>query len=397
MNRKTTHRLLIVFFFVFSGLIQVYAEEINNSIAPPTNDDCVNAITLTVNPDYLCGTITSGTLLDATPSGVGTDGYLGSCNDADTKANDDVWFKFVATQTSHKIEISNILGTPNDLYVNVFDGGASGSCPSDSDFPMYCSDPENFDLASLTVGNTYFVRVYGNSASTGATTTFDICVGSMPSAPANDECANATEISSLPHNVSLDASAATNNSGFITTSGCMDINDGVWFKVEGDGGLISITAAPTSWDVGIAVYTGSCGSFTCVEDSNSGTIGITEGLSFASTTGVTYYINVGYPSGTLNESEGVFDLVITSSTLSIDEVLDKGFVYYPNPVDKVLKMRAKENIQQISLYSVLGKEIKRVYQDDIKADLNLDNLPSGTYFVKVFVSGSSGTFKILKK
>ena len=90
-------------------------------------------------------------------------------------------------------------------------------------------------------------------------------------------------------------------------------------------------------------------------------------------------------------------LAITSSTLSIDKILDKGFTYYPNPVDKVLKMRANENIQQVSLYSILGKEIMRVNQNDVQADLNLNNLPAGTYFVKAYVGGSSGTFKILKK
>ena len=60
-------------------------------------------------------------------------------------------------------------------------------------------------------------------------------------------------------------------------------------------------------------------------------------------------------------------------------------------------MKAKENIQQISLYSVLGREIKRVNQNDIEAELNFDKLPAGTYFVKAMVGGSVGTFKILKK
>ncbi|MBJ2175525.1 T9SS type A sorting domain-containing protein [Aureibaculum sp. A20] len=399
MNRKTTYGFLIAFFFVFTGLVQANVNEIDDVVAPPTNDNCANATTLTVNPNYLCGTVSSGTLVDATASSIASDGLGGSClPSGSTKANDDVWFKFTATDATHRVKLSNFAGSPTDLYANVFNGGIVGSCPTaTTDTPIYCSDNNNFDLNGLVAGNTYFIRIYSNSTASGATTTFNICIGTNPIAPPNDDCGNAISIGSLPHDVNYDATSATNNAGFISASGCVSLNDGVWFTMVGDGGTISMTAAPDSWDLGIAVYTGSCGTFTCVEDSNSGTVDVIEGITFTSTLGAVYYINVGYPSGTVNGAEGAFDLAITSSTLSIDKILAKGFSYYPNPVDKVLKMRANENIQQISLYSVLGKEIKRVHQNDIQAELSLDQLPAGTYFVKAMVGGSTGTFKILKK
>ncbi|MDY7395491.1 T9SS type A sorting domain-containing protein [Aureibaculum sp. 2210JD6-5] len=395
MNRKTTYVFLIAFFFLFTGLLQANENEAD-ATAPPVNDDCVNATTLTVNTNYLCNNVSSGTLVDATASTVSSDGAIGSCPSVSTKANDDVWFKFVATNVSHRVKILNITGSITDLYTNVYNGGVSGSCPTTAT-PLYCSDPETINLSSLTIGNTYFIRIYSNSTASGATTTFDVCVGSQPVTPANDDCSSAEVILSLPHNATYDATAATNNSGFITATGCLNMNDGVWFEIVGDGGTISITASPTSWDLGIAVYTGSCGTLICEGSANNGTMNVVEGVSFASASGTTYYINVAYPSGGLDNPEGVFDLAVTSSTLSIDKILDKGFTYYPNPVEKTLKMRANENIQQINLYSVLGKEIMRVNQNDIQAELKLDNLPSGTYFVKAFVGGSSGTFKILKK
>ncbi|QCX39779.1 T9SS type A sorting domain-containing protein [Aureibaculum algae] len=398
MNRKTTYGFLIAFFFVFTGLVQANVNEIENIIAPPINDNCANATTLTVNPNYLCGTVSSGTLVDATASSIVSDGLGGSCPSVVSKANDDVWFKFVAVNTSHRVKISNIAGSTTDLYSNIYNGGVSGNCPATAtDTPIYCSDPNIINLNSLTVGNTYFIRIYSNSTATGATTTFDVCIGSASIVPTNDDCSNALSIGSLPHNVNYDATSATNNAGFITATGCIAMNDGVWYKIIGDGGIISITADPDSWNLAIAIYTGTCGTFSCVDDSNGGAIGVTEGVTFSSTLGTTYYINIAYPSGTVNGSEGTFDLAITSSTLSIDKILAKGFSYYPNPVDKVLKMRANENIQQISLYSVLGKEIKRVHQNDIQAELSLDQLPAGTYFVKAMVGGSIGTFKILKK
>ncbi|GEM_PF-5297439 len=399
MKRRTTFRMLILFFFLFTGLIKADPIEIGdfeNLIAPPTNDECANAISLTVNDNYLCSVKTPGTLVDATASTVASDSGS-SCPDVTTKANDDVWFKFVATATSHRVELKNIGNTPTDLYQIIYDGGTTPNCSALST-PIKCSDSETNNLTGLTINNTYFIRVYSNSTASGATTTFDVCVGTMATVPANDDCANATIITSLPHIADYDATSATNNAGFINVTDCIDMNDGVWFEVTGaiDGGNMIITVEPTSWDLGIAVYTGTCGSLTCVESSNTGPLNVVEGVSFVSTLGTKYYINIAYPSGTVDQPEGSFNLII-DETLSIDKIVAKGFSYYPNPVDNVLTMTAKEPIQQISLYSVLGKEIKRVQQSELRAELNLYGLPAGTYFVKAIVGDASGTFKILKK
>jgi hypothetical protein len=119
-------------------------------------------------------------------------------------------------------------------------------------------------------------------------------------------------------------------------------------------------------------------------------------LSFTSVEDEVYYINIAYPSGTTDQAEGSFNLTI-DQTLSIDKIVAKGFTYYPNPVKNVLKMNANEPIEQIILYSILGREIKNIRQNNVNAELNLYGLPSGTYFVKALIGGASGTFKILKK
>jgi len=393
MKRKAAFRLLIMFFFLFTGLVK--ADPIESiTYAPPTNDDCASATTLTVNADYLCSTVTSGTLVDATASSVASG--MNSCPDTDVKANDDVWFKFVATETTHRVELLNITGSPADLYFITYDAGTSGNCLTMN--PISCSDSETNNLTGLTIGNTYVIRVYSNSTATGATTTFDVCVGSMPGPPSNDACANAIEITSMNHTANYDATSTTNNSGFITPAGCAGMNDGVWFKVTGadNGGLIAITADPTNWDIGIGVYTGTCGAFTCVESGNSGPFNVVEGISFSTTKDVEYYINVAYPSGSNDQPEGAFNLTI-DQTLSINKIQAKGFTFYPNPVKNVLKMNADEPIEQVILYSILGKEIKRIQQNDLNAELNLYGLPAGAYFVKAIIGNTSGAFKILKK
>jgi len=395
MKRKAALNLMILFFFPLVGHLYAAPLKVNSLIdvvAPPANDDCANATTVTVNQNFLCSVVTPGSLEDATP----TTGLSG-CPGLPQNANDDVWYKFVATDTTHKIELLNITGSNTDLYYMVFDGGVTGDCNTMTG--IFCGGTNPGMPINLTIGNTYFVNVFTNSSASGANTTFNICIGTNGTAPpANDDCANAEAIlgASMPYNADYDATTATNNAGFITSSGCIDMNDGVWYTIIGDGGDITLTVTPDSWDAAIAVYEGSCGSFTCVGDNNVGGSGALETIVITSTLNTTYYVNIGYPSGSDDKPEGVFNLAVTSSTLSIEDIVAKGFYYYPNPVENVLKMNANESINQISLYSILGREIKSSSQTGLNAELDMSSLPSGTYFVRVVVGESSGSFKVIR-
>src|SRR5690606_11537085 len=112
---------------------------------PPANDDCANAISLTVNPDLNCGSVTAGHTAGATQSMAATPCF--------GTPDDDVWYSFVATSTSHAILLSNVTNS-TDMYFQVL-SGACGSLTS-----VVCSDPNSTTLTGLTVGNTYYIRVY---------------------------------------------------------------------------------------------------------------------------------------------------------------------------------------------------------------------------------------------
>ena len=242
MRKKITLTLL-VFFALFS--MDLSANNIGSSfIAPPANDDCANATSLTVNTDFLCTTVSSGTVAEATASSTPN-----ACPGSAARATDDVWFKFVAASTEHTITLQNISGSQVDLYHSVFNAGVSGDCSvltvSDA---ILCSDPNESSLTALTVGNTYFIRVFTNDTGTHDTT-FDICIGTAPLPPANDECLTAESVTSFPFNTSVDATSATNNAGFIDVVGCGGaMNDGVWYTMVGDGSNVTINVEPTAWD-----------------------------------------------------------------------------------------------------------------------------------------------------
>ncbi|WP_435523738.1 hypothetical protein [Chryseobacterium indoltheticum] len=65
--------------------------------------------------DYLCGSVTSGTTVSATAS-TETAPTCGA-----TGTNDDVWFKFTATNSAHRVSLSNVSGT-TDMAMAIYSG-----------------------------------------------------------------------------------------------------------------------------------------------------------------------------------------------------------------------------------------------------------------------------------
>jgi len=132
---------------------------------PPANDNCAGAIPLTVGGPGIC-TPTSGTVNYATES-LPTSGCVGT-------SNNDVWYRFVATNTQQIIRVSGSAGM--DAVIELL----SGTCGSLTS--LQCKDAslsggtESINYTGLTVGNTYYVRVYDWYSSPPINGNFNICV-----------------------------------------------------------------------------------------------------------------------------------------------------------------------------------------------------------------------------
>ena len=131
---------------------------------PPDNDNPCNATVAGVNADDSCDIITSGTLLEATESGIPTGTCAGN-------PDDDVWFEFTALNEFQIIQLTNINGTTG--FADIDHAVYEGTC--DAPVELYCSADDASLTPSLTVGNTYFIRVFsaGNDAEDF---TFDLCI-----------------------------------------------------------------------------------------------------------------------------------------------------------------------------------------------------------------------------
>jgi hypothetical protein len=280
------------------------------SSLPVTNDEACCALSVTVNPDQLCGSVTPGTVASATPSF-----NANTCFGTD---DDDVWFSFVATNTTHYIDLINVAGSTTDLYHAVYGGTCSATGAS-----LICNDLNSTVLGGLTIGNTYFIRVYTYTSTSGQNTTFDVCVGSPPPPPTNDG-----PCSSIPAAVNPDVTCTLLTAGYCvgatqTMAGCVGTaDDDVWFRFTALSTQqdVSIMNASGTTDLVHEVFSGTCGSLTSIGCSDPNTSSYS-GL----TVGDVYFVRVYTYSATGNNTS--FDLCINSPCGLINSPPDCGLNY----------------------------------------------------------------------
>ena len=248
-----------------------------------TNNDCSGATSLTVNPNTTCSTSTTGDSSGATQSQLGCSG----------NADDDVWFKFVATSTTHIVTATPI--TLNDIVFQVFSGNCAGLVSTICVDSTSGSTAETTTLTGLTVGNIYYVRVYSNGNSINAGT-FTICV-TTPAQPSNNQCANATSLPCATLNL---AGTTVLTNSYSHGTGCLMSNYGVWYTFTGDGNSSTISVTTTTNDIELSISTGSCGSLTNIACQDVALSNGTETYTFTTAIGVNYYIYIAnwYSAGT---------------------------------------------------------------------------------------------------
>lgn len=147
------------------------------------NDVCANAITLTPNSGCSVTYSTATTNTGSAPFCSGS-----------TNPDDDVWFKFTATCAAQGIEVK-ALSPMFDPVIEVKMLSCNGN-----NIACENSNPQGGDefagLSNLSIGTTYFIRVY--DAGTGFAGNFNICIDEWcnppPCGAGNPEPANTMQI-----------------------------------------------------------------------------------------------------------------------------------------------------------------------------------------------------------
>lgn len=212
-------------------LLRVYTEDDRGTVdfdiclaTPPLNDGCSGAFALPVNPTADCANVVAASTIGATRSG-------NDCGIA--QADDDVWFSFVATAVAHNLQVNNVVftgGFNQTINYELIEGSSCGAGTV-----LTCdqfSNDRRKPLQNLTIGETYFVRIFTRIGNANAS--FDVC---LTTPPPNDECANATVVPVNPDfsstlRVAATTLGATQSDVLPSSIGCSATAnmDDVWFQ-----------------------------------------------------------------------------------------------------------------------------------------------------------------------
>ncbi|MCT2560821.1 T9SS-dependent choice-of-anchor J family protein [Chryseobacterium herbae] len=361
----------------------------------PANDECANAVSLPVSSTEVCTNPLNGI----------TNGATQSTETAPTCAsygiNDDVWYSFTATATTHLVTINY---TDNATAVQVY----SGSCGSLT--AVECkyggSGNSNVLLQNLAVGEVYYVRVYSETDTATTTSNFSICV-TTPVVPANDTCDTAIAI---PCGGTVEGNNALAASDTLPGSACGSSSanlKGVWYTVTANAtGPVTINACGSEFDSYLRVYSGSCSGLTCVSNvsgvgyADSGCAGANlhdaSTVTFNATAGTTYYVLL---SGYFAAQFGRYTISVTQDCVTMgtsDVKKENSLTIYPNPFEDTLHISDVSKVKSVSITDPAGRAVKTI--DNPSSALQLGDLKQGMYLVTLNMKdGSKQTIKAIKK
>jgi len=307
-----------------------------------------------------------------------------------------LWYTFTDT-----------FGFPSDYTVSLCDGGTD----YDSKLSVYQGDDcgnlvcvgGNDDFCGLQSevsfsgdGNsTYFILVHGFGGSTG---NFSLNVSCTPVPPPNDMIVNSIDMDEIgfPYTdpaVVLPA-ATTENGNPVDCN--IDGANGVWYNFT-----------PTVGGPATAEVVNPAGTTVVIwfkaPDENSTETDLTRVDQFDNqclpSTSSEIIVNAGQPYYLFVVNTGdASDVVVTTDTvLGIEEAGIEGFEFYPNPARDAITLNALDNIEQATIYNMLGQVVVDQTIDATTGQLNVSGLAIGSYIMKVTVNGEVGTYKIIKQ
>ena len=270
----------------------------------------------------------------------------------------------------------------------------------------------SYNLSSLGLSNstTYYATIVPYNGAGSASGCTSLSFTTRPPSVSNDLCANA--ISVLHQTSIVDAASATPTAGTIInafdTNRAAEVcngftgnaNDDVWYSFVATTADVNITYE-LNFDGVATLYSGSCGALTYIScaDNTVTTAPIVETITYSGLSiGQTYYTRI-YSYGTAVPTNGNFNIKVwTSSTLSIDDIEDQnGFTYFPNPVKNTLNLKAHNNIQNVSIYNMLGQEVVRTSPNSVNNEVDMSSLQAGAYIVRVTINDNTKTIRIIKQ
>ncbi len=234
----------------------------------PANDECAAATSINLSPfSASCSSTISANTQGATKSSPNPS-CTSSLND------DDIWYSFQATTSSIVLRVFNATYNGTGQTAQVGFSFYEAACPSTTS-NIICSNlitagTGYLIINNLVPGTVYYLRFWSSSSTQYAT--FEFCVQEIMQ-PANDECVNATLITSQPVGTICDATYNATTVGAtrsLPDPACSNFNDDdIWYSFTANTSAVIInfsnarqatTSSAGIANLGYALYDLACPS-----------------------------------------------------------------------------------------------------------------------------------------
>lgn len=86
-----------------------------------------------------------------------------------------------------------------------------------------------------------------------------------------------------------------------------------------------------------------------------------------------------------------------NTVLSSDSFTVSKFKLYPNPASNVINIEATADVQNISVYNLLGQEVMNRQTSGTSVSLDVSSLNAGVYVIKTMIDGNASSTKFIKE
>lgn len=343
----------------------------------PANDNCANAIALTV--DAAC--------VNGTNKGAATEISF------ESNYGQDVWYKFTATSAFTKISLTNV-GDSLDAVVFVVENG--------------CTDPINNELLRVDntfdggldeigslatmVGTEYHIAIQGFVPQSKFADVFCIAVSETVEPPSNDEPDNVPTLTSgaCTNYTTVGATTSAATGGLIPSSYTNDVF--FVFMATKDSATISLTNVGPNLDAAIfavAIFNGGDSAAVVGVADDGLTGGLDETLTFATQKDSIYFIVV---AGYKTTNEDVFCIALTEKNVSSLNDLSgiEVFTVFPNPTNGSINLFSGSNtsIDAVVVSDISGRSVLQTELTNSNQTIATNNLSEGVYLIQLFNKGS---------
>lgn len=291
------------------------------------SDECDGNDLLTVGTGCVATTVDVAGATESIPAAV-CSGFTGT-------ADEDVWFSFVANSTITVINVQPSAGF--DAALEVFEGDCNGLTSLGCLDAGLDGELEGGQVSGLTVGNTYYFRVYDYYIGMPATTEIDVCVVEIPDVTPNNDCPGTslvmgeTCVSSFGTvagaTQSIPAAACAGNTGVA--------DDDVWHSFVATATNVVVAAqGGADFDMVLELRSGTCGTSTILACADATLDGEVEQAVFGGlTVGNTYYIRL-YSYTDVEPTEPTYSICVFGvASPANDECADAETIEVNEPVE----------------------------------------------------------------